>query len=219
MHRFIWDLHYPPPAVLQFSYPIAAVYRNTPRTPLGPWVLPGNYSLKLTVNGRSYIQPLTVKMDPRVKTAAAGLQQQFTLSLQLYGALRQDYDALQQVRGLRTQLRGLRERAGQGPVADAIVALEKEAAALEGGSGFPGAPGSGRPDQSSLARMNGELSSVLGILQGADETPTSQAAAAVGELQKTLGSLLTRWNELKAKNVPALNQQLQKVNLPAVDIR
>src|SRR5204863_197933 len=41
MHRFVWDLHYPPPAALRHEYPIAAVYHDTPREPRGPWVLPG----------------------------------------------------------------------------------------------------------------------------------------------------------------------------------
>ena len=43
-------------------------------------MLPGEYSVKLTVEGRSYTQPLTVKIDPRVKTPFAGLLQQFTLA-------------------------------------------------------------------------------------------------------------------------------------------
>jgi len=30
-------------------------------------VLPGNYSVRLTVQGKSYTQPLVVKMDPRLK--------------------------------------------------------------------------------------------------------------------------------------------------------
>ena len=39
--------------------------------------LPGTYTVKMTVAGQSYSQPLTVKMDPRIKTSAAELQKQF----------------------------------------------------------------------------------------------------------------------------------------------
>ena len=35
LHRFVWDVRYAPPAVDQFSYPIAAVARNTPKAPRG----------------------------------------------------------------------------------------------------------------------------------------------------------------------------------------
>jgi len=31
MHRFIWDLHYPPPDALATQFPISAIYDDTPR--------------------------------------------------------------------------------------------------------------------------------------------------------------------------------------------
>ena len=83
MHRFVWDLRYPPPDALRHDYPISAIYRNTPLEPRGPIALPGPYTVKLTVDGPSYRQPLTLKMDPRVQTPAAVLQQQFDLAQQV----------------------------------------------------------------------------------------------------------------------------------------
>ena len=82
-HRFFWDMHYTPintPA----SYPMTAIYENTAPTPTSPWVMPGNYTVKLTVNGNSISQPFSVKMDPRVKTSLADLQKQFSLSMTCY---------------------------------------------------------------------------------------------------------------------------------------
>ena len=69
LHRFVWDLHYPAPAASSFEYPISAIYRNTWREPRGPWVVPGLYRVRLTVNGARVEQPLVVKMDPRVTDA------------------------------------------------------------------------------------------------------------------------------------------------------
>jgi formate hydrogenlyase subunit 6/NADH:ubiquinone oxidoreductase subunit I len=43
--------------------------------------------VKLTANGKSYTQPLVVKMDPRVKSAPLALREQFTLSKQVYDAI------------------------------------------------------------------------------------------------------------------------------------
>jgi hypothetical protein len=87
MHRFVWDLHYTRPAGMRTSFPIAAVYRNTEREPHGVWAHPGAYTVRLTVNGKPVTQPLTVAMDPRVKTPAPALLQQFTLSKQLSDAM------------------------------------------------------------------------------------------------------------------------------------
>src|SRR5262249_5210296 len=69
MHRWVWDLHYPEPKSLDREYPISAIYHDTPRIPLGPAVLPGTYMIKLTVGGKTFSQPLTIKMDPRVKAS------------------------------------------------------------------------------------------------------------------------------------------------------
>ncbi len=44
MHRFIWDVHYAPPKVASFSYPIAATPHNTARVPAGPWAMPGTFT-------------------------------------------------------------------------------------------------------------------------------------------------------------------------------
>jgi photosystem II stability/assembly factor-like uncharacterized protein len=87
MHRFVWDLRYPPAPRPKPEFPIAAVPHETEPVHHSPWVVPGTYSVRLTVDGKTTTQPLTVKMDPRVTTSLAGLQQQFDLSKQVYDAL------------------------------------------------------------------------------------------------------------------------------------
>ncbi len=67
MHRFVWDLHAAPQGGggrRGGGYPISAIYRDTPG-PQGEWMPPGTYTVKLTVDGRAYTQPLVVKPDPR----------------------------------------------------------------------------------------------------------------------------------------------------------
>ncbi len=69
MHRFIWGLHASHQAGgggrRGFEYPISAVPHDTPG-PQGEWMPPGTYTVKLTVDGKSYTQPLVVKPDPRL---------------------------------------------------------------------------------------------------------------------------------------------------------
>ena len=220
MHRFVWNMHYPAPEGQRPEYPIAAIYGDTERHPLGPWVLPGNYSVKLMVGGRSYTQPLTVKMDPRVKTPPEGLSQQHEIAMRSYEGMKQAREAIEQIRKLRTQLRGLRDRAGQGTVGDAITALERKAAALEGaGGGFRGGGGGqAASGESSLSRVSGELLGLMNLVEGADMTPTSQAKAASEQLQQSLAGVLVRWRELKEKDVATLNQQLKQGGLPVLTL-
>jgi hypothetical protein len=107
MHRFTWDMTYPPPAGVGSRYPISAIYMNTPRVPTGPWVLPGRYSVRMTVDGRSYTEALTVKMDPRITTPAAALQLQFDLSMELYQGMASLVEAAEEDSSRRTAYMGL----------------------------------------------------------------------------------------------------------------
>jgi len=218
MQRFVWDLHYAPPNWMPPQYPIAAIYGDTERHPLGPWALPGNYTVKLTVNGRSYTQPLTVKMDPRVKTASQDLAQQHAIAMRCYEGLKQVREAQEQVRKLRSQLRDLRGRASEGALVEAINALERKAAALEGaGGGLRGGGGaSGGSSEPSLSRVSGELLGLMGLVEGADVKPTTQAAAASEQALRTLEQVLSRWNEIRDKDAKLLNEQLAKAGLPVL---
>ena len=217
MQRFVWDLHYPPPEGQRPEYPIAAIYADTARHPLGPWVLPGSYMVKLTVNGHSYAEPLTVKIDPRVKTAPDGLAQQHAIAMKCYDGISQVRDALNKLRKLKSQLKDLTARAGQGAVADAIAALDKKASALEGPSGGPGpgSPGAGGGEPS-LNRISGELLALMDLVEGADAALTSQAVAASQQVQRTLEQVLAGWSEIKDKDVKLLNEQLAKAGIPGL---
>jgi photosystem II stability/assembly factor-like uncharacterized protein len=203
MHRFVWDLRYDAPKVLHHNYPIAAIYRDTPLEPRGTWVLPGTYRVKLTVSGRDYSQSIQVKMDPRVKTSAAGLAAQFELSTQLTKSLAGDYAALSEVKGLRQQVPSARAKA-TGPVASVLDDLDRDLAAFEAAG--PGAAG--------FARLNSELEDLFNVLQSTDNAPTSQATRAVSEVREELEKQLTRWKSLKTTKLPAVNLLLKGANLP-----
>jgi photosystem II stability/assembly factor-like uncharacterized protein len=62
MHRWIWDLRPTPPANPRGSGLESIFFGGRV-----PAVLPGNYTVRLTVNGQSQSQPLVIKRDPRVK--------------------------------------------------------------------------------------------------------------------------------------------------------
>ncbi|HTD52403.1 MAG TPA: glycoside hydrolase, partial [Thermoanaerobaculia bacterium] len=217
-HRFVWDLHYPPPDAIEHEYPIAAVYRNTARQPLGPWALPGDYTVRLTAGGKTQTQPLKIEMDPRVTASPDDLRSQFELSTRITAAMHPGFEALQQVKALRKDLAAVRERAAQSPAADAVAALEKKAAALEETSPRFGAGGPDEVAAPSFTRLNRSLATLLEIVDGADAKPTSRAAADVAETEKALAAQLAAWKEIQSTDVPALNQELKKSSLPAVGV-
>jgi photosystem II stability/assembly factor-like uncharacterized protein len=188
-HRFVWDLHYPPPKVLGHDYPISAIYGDTPRYPLGPAVLPGEYTVRLTVSGRTYSQPLTVKMDPRAPITPAGLRLQHDIGVRMNDAITRDFAALGELRRQRGLLKTQREGAKAGEVADSLVALDSALAVIESG------PRTGPVEN--LVRLNGELAGLLDAVEGADMDPTTQIVAAAGDLERSLASVLAKWSEIQ----------------------
>jgi len=229
MHRFLWDMRYQPlsGAGGRGGLPIAAIAHNTAPTPNSIWVAPGTYTVRLTVEGKSCSQPLTVRIDPRVKTSSRGIQEQFALSKALYDGILASQAALEKLRGLRAQVKKVQEKAGenQAAVSLALSEFDKKAAALEGGGGGPGQRGGGGMGMGAaggpetLAGIAAGLSSLMNLLQGADAEPTTQAKDAVAERLQALAALMGRWDDLKGPELAALNARLKEAGLPAVEVK
>ena len=139
--------------------------------------------LRLTALGRVLTQPLTIRMDPRVRATPAALAQQFAAATRLAAAMRRDYDALQAVRALRSKIAAARK----GAVTDS---LDRQLAEIESG---------GRGPTETLTRLNGELAGLLDVIDGVDAAPTTQAARAVTTLEAKLVGLLARWNTIRRR--------------------
>ena len=221
MQRFVWDLHYAEPKARGHEYPISAIYMDTPRYPLGPAVMPGQYTLKLTAGGKTYTRTLDVEMDPRVKTPRAGLEEQLALSQQAAEGMTATFDALEESGKLRAQLKDLRARPGLAPaLAEALAALDARAATLSEGdggkrpAGAPPAPLPGTAAPPNLTQLHASLSTLLDVLQQSDAAPTTQAVAASAESQRQLRELLAAWRQLKGRDVEAVNAQLRAAGLP-----
>jgi len=217
MHRFVWDMHYAPPEALNREFPISAIVHDTPQFPLGAVAMPGKYTARLTVDGKTYTQPLTVRMDPRVKTPEIELRKQFEMEMGIVEGMNETFEALQQVRSLRPQVT---DRAGKakGALADSLKALDDEAAELEGASQgvFFGLPPNGK-QQENLSTLNQHFGQLLNVVDSADAAPTTQASAVYLELEEALGKLLAQWKKVREAELPSLNAQLKKVRIEELD--
>ena len=202
-HRFLWDMHYAPVAGIKQDYPIAAVPHNTAPAPTSPWVMPGQYTVVLTVDGQKYTQPLTVQMDPRVKTAAADLQKQFDLSQQVYQDLLALQPVIEKASAAHAQLHARREKTS-GADAAKLDEIIKKLEAFEGGEGRRRRRG---PHAETLSGTRDSLLQMLTMLQEVDAAPTSQAAPEVPKLHQSTAALLEQWQEMKAKELAPFKVQ------------
>jgi len=211
MHRFLWDMHYDPVPEVEPEYPIAAIYGETAPAATSPWVAPGNYSVTLTVDGKSFTQPITVQMDPRVKTSAADLQEQFDLAWQLYQQRLKLAPIGKKFEDIAEQLTKLKARAAERP--DVTQKLEAFNQTLT--KFGPPHPRQGAPPSlfvlESATRLFDET-------QGADTAPTAAVKAAAADLQTKVGPMMEAWQKLLEIDVPALNQQLKGAGFDQIKI-
>src|SRR5664280_1419173 len=202
LHRFVWDMHYVPVPGMKPEYPIAAVPWNTVPAPTSPWVMPGKYGVVLTIDGQRYTQPLTIAMDPRVKTSIADLQKQFELSKQVYDDLLALHPVVEKAAAALTTLKSMRTKAS-GPEAAKIDAAIQELESLEGAEGRRrrGA------QTDTLSGVHTSLMEMLSVLQDVDAAPTTQAAQAVPKLNQSTTSLVEQWQEIASKQLAPLKVQ------------
>ena len=191
-HRFIWDLRFEEPKGASKGLAIAAVYQNTARGPSGPFVSPGNYVVRLTVDGRISERSIQVRIDPRVSISDSDLKRQTDLSMQCYNS----YKTLQIIRDeidsrLSDSKRKLKEES------------KKQMLSLRG---------TGKPDagdilyssiyevpleQETIVGLQGKFLFLLGILQSSDSKPTTQAQDGVNKLTLRLSEISEKWVKIK----------------------
>ncbi|PYL12850.1 MAG: glycoside hydrolase [Verrucomicrobia bacterium] len=203
MHRFLWDMHYTPVQHVEPEFPISATYRNTAPTATSPWAGPGDYTVTLTVGDKTFSQPLTVAMDPRVKTSAADLQEQFALSWQLYQLRLQLAPIGKNFDEIAEQLTKLKAQAAERP--DVTQKLEAFAQILMRFG--PPHPRPGAPPSLFVLESTTHL---FNEIEGADAVPTAAVKVAVADLQTKIEPMMEAWRKLLEADLPALNQQLKQ---------
>lgn len=214
MHRWVWDLHYTAPTSTRHEYPISAVPHDTPRLPLGPNALPGTYKVRLTVDGKESAASLTVKMDPRVKTPADGLQKKFDAEARLASITSKTSEAVLQAGSVRTQLEKVNEQAGA-ETKTAIADFQKKLTTLLGAAGGFFAPPS---PEVTLSRVNGEAGTLYQQVWQADAEPTSSQLEAAQAVEKNSADVLKRWNDFRSTDLPAMNRLLRESKAPEIHV-
>jgi hypothetical protein len=199
MHRFSWDLKFDPVSAEDLvpagdKEATGAVPGRTYPNYSVPWVPPGSYSVRLTVNGKSTTQPITVHLDPRVKIAPATLLQLNSLSSGLYWEAVAAHRAFTDARALA---KTLESRSGA-----EVDALKKELEVL--------APSTvqrnvrqlrrrNEPAVSSLEAASNALQAAALSLQAAEVAPTAVQVAAANSARAQAKPVMAQWAAVQAK--------------------
>lgn len=215
MNRLVWDLRYPGPDLLPDA-------RRGPDRDIiwgdtnGPFAVPGNYQVRLTVGNWSQTQTFSVLKDPRLTTTSAEFQEQFDFLIQVRDEITKAQNGIRRIRAVRTQVSEIAGRLPDGnlsvqakPLAGSIstkmTEVEKKLMELRRGD---------------VAKLRPELSSQLAWLTttvgSADARPTSPAYERFKFLKSELSGCLSQIQATIDTDVAAFNKMLSQGGIPPV---
>ncbi len=209
LNRFTWNLHYPRPRVLRYGYfgehldyfeytlTNNAIRGKTPRhEPRGPLAVPGLYTVKLSVNGKTYSQPLRLVPDPRIPASLADYQAQFALAERIIAGLAESarqyhavHPVLQQAQAQWKKLGPAGQAAAAGKALRARIKLLRKLI-----DGTPKSPGFGT--------VNRGLARLLSDVESGDAAPVPTMQSALDFNLRGLRQAAAAWKKLQPAGKP-----------------
>ena len=162
-HRFVWNLHYSRPAGLDEKNQLPGV-----------WAPPGRYTVKLAVDGQRFRRPLELRVDPRVRTGAAGLSSEFRLAR----AIERDQVRVRKLLAEAANLKG-----------PGVIAARAKAIVTGGDATLPNAP-------AGLQGISQRLDALAKAVDGADAAPSIDSVRGYAILHNALDLADRRWQTL-----------------------
>jgi hypothetical protein len=215
LNRFEWDLRHSEAV----RFPGLILWSGELR---GPRVVPGNYQMKLTVDGKVFQEELVVKADPRLSSSAADYAKQLDLSLKIRDKVSETHEAIVQIREVRRQiddlLKRVKDHSSFKPVGEAGSTLTRNLTAIEE-TLYQTKNRSNQDPLNYPIRLNNKLAALGGVVSSGESAPTDQAYAVYDELVSQIDSELLKLNQLVKNDLPAFNQLVKQQNIPAVVVR
>ena len=206
-NRVNWDLRYDSPSAFAHSFEINANPGLTPPSPEGPVAIPGTYTLKLTVDGKSYTQTVAIKPDPHSPATVAAITAQHALQMKLVQGIDAAFEGGQMAEKLRDELRAASSMSGDGAaIVNRLAAQLDTIAGLVGGGRGRGRGGQGGTPN--FQALNGAMVAQLNTQDLGDLAPTSSALAAFGASCRDLAKTVAAWQKVAAE-LTTINSSLK----------
>ncbi|HJQ57859.1 MAG TPA: hypothetical protein VJ890_13175 [Vineibacter sp.] len=219
LNRFVWDLRNPGPVKLDPSLmpPRPKPLVPDPDNPSGPTVVPGSYSVDLSIDGKSQSAKFTVVKDPRLATLDADYAAQFALHKELVASLSKVNQTINRLRKARRQLEEAAGRAGKAArgMRSRAAAIERRLTAIEQVLVDPQRK-SARDILRNPAGLNDTLLDMIAMTTTADAAPTSQTRAVSREVMAKVDREVARFEALVKTDIVRLNADLAKARIAHV---
>jgi hypothetical protein len=234
LNRINWNLYYDDPPALRHDLEnqMNMTPGSTTPGPHGPQVIPGVYTLKLTVDGKVYTSKVTVINDPRVGQSPellAALRTQNRLTLLSVQGMKQSFAGHDEVNAVRNELASLLKSNLPDDVAKQAKTLDAALTKVGGVIPPPGGGGGANrrpPDPNamqSFADLNNSYNTMVSMIQvGLDMAPTPTQIATWEKDCTDHNRTLATWNgmqqQIKDFNALLTKNSLQELKVPSTSL-
>jgi len=182
-----------------------------------PIAAPGDYQVRLTVDGRSYTQPFKVLKDPKIAASDAVLQDSTALQVQIADGITRTSNMVNAMEAWRKQIEDQLKKHGLDSTANALEQLDAQILEVENQLVSPEARLSDDKQFSmpykvywSLRWLGGQVSQgAQNAAGGSDYAPTVVQRETFAAVQSDLAREQAGFDDLKSNVLPAFNKNMK----------
>jgi len=208
----MWDLRYAPAT----TFPGMILWGATTN---GPLAVPGSYRVRLTVDGKTLTQPVTIRKHPLyTDVTLADLQEQFNLAIQIRDKVSEANQAVINIRDLKRQTDERVTKSQDPALKSAADSLTKHLTQVEEAI-YQVRNQSGQDPLNFPIKINNRLATLLRTVTTGDGKPIGAARPIFNDLSAELKVETDRLAKVLADDLVRLNAELKRLGLPEVTLQ
>jgi hypothetical protein len=215
LNRVSWNLRYGGPLVRRPPTEEEEQFTGGPR---GPHVLPGTYTVKLTLGDKSFDKRVEVRLDPTISVPAGDLQTQLDLLTKLRDMQSAANSGLRTLDSLKSQLdsveKTVKDRLTDVPkeLSDKLAEQRKQVEALQNKLATP----EGELGIAGTSQLADRIGGLFFTVDSANAAPTPAMREEFGSLSSEFSQKMAEVNTYLANTVPQLNELLRRFDAPTL---
>ena len=211
-HSFRWNLRYP--GYTDFDGRIFWAAGN-----IGPVAIPGEYQVRLTVDGESQTQSFDIGIDSRMETVTiAQLRERFELALRIRDRVSAANEAVIEIRRIKGDVDDRLEQTDDNAIQDQGGLVNANLSGVEEEI-YQVRNQSGQDPLNYPIKLNNKLASLMGMVERGEAAPTEQSYQVFESLSSTLQTELIRMNTIIDQDLRRLNELLSEAGLDPIEIK
>jgi hypothetical protein len=208
LNRTTWDLTYAGPT----TFPGMVLWGATTSGPAAP---PGNYQVKLTVDGQTFTQPLVVKRHPLHNATDADLKEQFDLAVRIRDKTSEANNAVILIRSIKAQVKDRLNKSTDPRLADAAGKLTSGLSSIEEAI-YQVRNQSSQDPLNFPIKINNRLASLLRVVDAGDGKPIANANPIFKDLSAELKVQTDKLQQVLGTDLPQFNKEAARLGLVSI---